>query len=421
MTPPPVETPSTSYRPDRAAGKPSMIALVLLTGVGPFATDAYIAALPELRRSLDTSATMAQLTLTAFIIGVAAGQLLLGPVSDVRGRRGIVLVSTVSFVLLSLLCAAAPTAGVLVLARLGQGIAAGTGVALGRAMVTDAWQGDQAAARFGSIASVTFLGPVLAPAVGGVILDHGTWRTVFVALTGLGAAMAVAALVGLPETLPAHRRHDGGPRPALARMAGLLRDRTVLTNLIVLCLAIAGFFTYIGGSAFVFQTAYRVDESRYTLIFATNAAGMAAAGLLFRVLVRRVGAGRLRAAGLAASTVATLVLLVVALADREAGWPLAVPWTLLAVVVAGMGLTLPASTALTQEAGRRSAGTTAALQGGLGFLAGALVTPLTGLLGYASLLPMAAAMAVFFVAACVMLVLLARPGASFQALHSPGN
>ncbi|MEU1755831.1 multidrug effflux MFS transporter [Micromonospora matsumotoense] len=419
MTQPQVKTPSTPHRPRRQADTPSMVALVLLTGVGPFATDAYIAALPELRRSLDTSATVAQLTLTAFIVGVAVGQLLLGPVSDVRGRRGIVLVSTLSFTLLSLLCVVASSGGVLVLARLGQGIAAGTGVALGRAMVTDAWQGTQAAARFGSIASVTFLGPVLAPAVGGVILDHGDWRTVFLALTGLGAVMAVAALIGLPETLPAHRRQAGGPREAVGRMAGLLRDRAFLTHLTVLCLAIAGFFTYIGGSSFVFQTVYRMDEARYTLIFATNAAGMAAAGLLFRVLVTRLGAGPLRAAGVGASTVATLALLVVALVDRQAAPPLAVPWALLAVVVTGMGLTLPATTALAQEAGRHSAGTAAALQGGLGFLAGALVTPLTGVLGYASLLPMAAAMAVFFVAASGVLLALARPRRGFSVTSQP--
>ncbi|WFE97150.1 multidrug effflux MFS transporter [Micromonospora sp. WMMD987] len=419
MTLPKVDTPSTPSGRRRPPGTPSMVALVLLTGVGPFATDAYIAALPELRRSLETSATVAQLTLTAFIVGMAAGQLLLGPVSDVRGRRGIVVASTLVFALLSLVCAVAPTGWLLVLARLGQGVAAGTGLALGRAMVTDAWQGAQAAARFGSIASVTFLGPVLAPAVGGVILDHGTWRTVFFALTGLGAVMAVAALVGLPETLPAHRRQAGGPRQAVARMTDLLHDRLFLAHLAVLCLAVAGFFTYIGGSSFVFQTVYRVDEAGYTLVFATNAAGMAASGLLFRVLVVRVGAARLRAVGVAASTVATLALLVVALVDSRAALPLAVPWALLAVVVTGMGLTLPATTALAQEAGRRSAGTAAALQGGLGFLAGALVTPLTGLLGYATLLPMASVMAVFFVAASGALILLARRGVPSQPVPSP--
>ncbi|RKN38414.1 Bcr/CflA family efflux MFS transporter [Micromonospora endolithica] len=395
-----------------------MVALVLLAGVGPFATDAYIAALPELRRSLDTNATVAQLSLTAFIVGVAAGQLLLGPVSDVRGRRGIVVAGTLSFTLLSVVCALAPTGGILVAARLGQGIAAGAGVALCRAMVTDAWQGTQAAARFGTIASVTFLGPVVAPAVGGVILEHGSWRTVFGALAGLGLTMVVAAVVGLPETLPAHRRQAGGPRDAVARMGELLRDRTFRSHLAVLCLAIAGFFTYIGGSSFVFQTAFRVDEFRYTLIFATNAAGMAGAGLLFRVLVGRLGAARLRAAGVAVSTVATLALLVVALVDRRAEAPLVVPWALLGVVVTGMGLTLPATTALAQEAGRRFAGTAAALQGGLGFLAGAVVTPLTGVLGYTTLLPMVAAMAVFFVAASGGLVLSARRGGGVsQALH----
>ncbi|WP_176730789.1 multidrug effflux MFS transporter [Micromonospora mirobrigensis] len=400
--------------PARPARKPSLAALVLLTGIGPFATDTYIAALPELRRSLHTTATVAQLTMTAFIVGVAAGQLLLGPVSDSRGRRRIVVASSVTFAVLSAVCAVAPNGAVLVAARLGQGIAAGSGVAVGRAMVTDAWRGADAAARFGTIASVTFLGPVLAPAAGGLILAHGTWRTIFVALTVLGAAMAVAVLVGLPETLPRERRHPSGPADAGARMLDLLRDWGFLRHIVVQCLATAGFFTYIGGSSFVLQTSLRISPGTYTIVFATNAAAMAVTAVLFRVLVRRYGAARLRTLGVVAATVAAAGLLVLALADPAGRLPLAAPWALLCLGVGGMGFVYPATTALAQEAGRRAAGTAAALQGGLSFLTGALVTPLTGLLGYDSLLPMALCMTVFFLAASAALLAARRS----QAVHS---
>ncbi|WP_434741531.1 multidrug effflux MFS transporter [Micromonospora sp. SH-82] len=387
---------------------PSLVALVLLLGVGPFATDTYIAALPQLQDSLATSATVAQLTLTTFVVGLATGQLLLGPLSDAWGRRRLLLAGCALFVVLSVVCALAPNGTVLVTARLLQGVVAGGGVALARATVTDTHRGDRAAATFGLISSITFLSPVIAPAVGGVILANGTWRTVFFALAGLGVAMFVAVLVGIRETLPPHRRQPAGLRQTGLRMADLARDWGFMRHVVLVCLATGGFFIYIGGSSFVLQTAFDVTPSTYTIVFATNAAAMAGAGLLFRVLVLRVGAERLRAVGVAVSTVGALALLATALLD-PAVVPLALPWSLLCLVVGGMGFTMPATTALAQEAGRRSAGTAAALQGGLSFLTGALVTPVTGLLGYDTLLPMAAATAVFFVAAAVLLYAVSRP------------
>ncbi|QSB15381.1 multidrug effflux MFS transporter [Natronosporangium hydrolyticum] len=389
---------------------PSLAALVVVMGIGPFATDTYIAALPQLQQSLSTTATVAQLTLSAFIVGLAAGQLLLGPVSDARGRRGILIAAAATFVVTSVCCALAPNGVVLVLLRLVQGFAAGGGVAMGRAVVTDSYRGAEAAAKFGTIASFTFLGPVVAPVVGGLILIPGTWRTVFWAITALGVVMLLAVLTGIPETLPAQRREPGGLRPTWGRMADLLRDAPFRRHVAVLCLAVAGFFTYIGGSSFVLQTVFGMTPTGYAAMFATNAAALAAAALCFRSLVTRFGAGRLRAIGVAVSTLAAVGLCGTALVGSYLPVPLAVVWVLLSVAVAGMGFTLPATTALAQEAGRRAAGTASALQGGLSFLAGALVTPVTGLLGYHSLVPMAALMAFFHLAALVVLVATRRHG-----------
>jgi DHA1 family bicyclomycin/chloramphenicol resistance-like MFS transporter len=394
---------ATARRRTAALGSrmPSTTALVLVTGVGPFATDAYIGGLPGLRESLGTTATVAQLTLTAFIVGLAAGQLVLGAVSDATGRRGLLLACAIVFAVLSAVCAFAPSGLVLVAARLGEGIAAGGGVVVSRAVVTDTHDGPAAAAKFGTLASITFFGPILAPVIGGLVLSHGSWRIVFAGLTGFGVVMVAAVLVGLPESLDQGKRHSSGVRNTAARMAGLVRDWSFMKHVAVYCLSAAGFFTYIGGSSFVLETTFHVSPGQYSIIFATNAGAMAVAAVVFRVLVRRTGPARLRTIGLTSSTFAAVGLLAVAIAAPGAS--IAIPWVLLCVVVAGTGFTVPATTALAQEAGRRYAGTAASLQGGLGFLVGAAVTPLTGFIGYHSLLPLAVAMTVFYLASFALL------------------
>src|SRR4051794_10618987 len=230
---------------------PHLIALVLVVGVSPFATDTYVAALPAVRRSLDTSAGTAQLTMTAFILGLAVGQLVCGPASDALGRRRMLLASSAAFAVLSAICAIAPHAAVLLGTRALQGFAGGCGVAVGRAVVSDRYAGADAAARFGTLASVTLLAPIVAPAVGGVILTVGDWRTVFVFLTLLGIAMTAGVLWGIPETLAPEARSGRGIVSAGNRMLSLLRRPAFVTVVAVQCFATAGFFTYIGGSSIV--------------------------------------------------------------------------------------------------------------------------------------------------------------------------
>ena len=262
-----------------------------------------------------TDAVMAQLTLTAFIIGVAVGQLLLGPVSDGRGRRPLLYAGTAVFTAASLLCALAPTGPSLVGSRLVQGVAAGCGVAVGRAVVGDVYGGVEAAKRYGTLASITFLGPVVAPALGGVILTVGNWRTVFAVLVGAGVVMIVAVRFGIPETLPRASRKGQGVRETSTRMLDLLRDWGFMRHVSIQCLTTAGFFTYIGGSSFVLQTVWGLSPSAYAAVFATNAAAMAVASGLFRFGVARFGAVRLRGVGLLLALVASIGLVVTSLLE----------------------------------------------------------------------------------------------------------
>lgn len=398
-------------RTEQYAGKaPVTAALVLVTGIGPWATDTYVAGLPELKSSLGTTAAIAQLTLTAFIIGAALGQLVLGPMSDGHGRRNLLYGAAVTFALASVLCALAPTGPALVAARFLQGVASGGGVAIGRAVVGDVYRGAEAAKRYGTLASIIFLGPVIAPVLGGLILSVGSWRTIFAVLAVAGLAMLLAIRFGIPETLPKAARHSTGARRTIASMSDLFRDWNFMQHVSVQCLATAGFFTYIGGSSFVLETVYGVSQSTYAAIFAVNAACLALSSLVFRQVVHRTGPTMLRTVGISLATLAALGLVAAGVVERHALPPLFVPWVLLSFVTAGMGLVMPATTTLAQEAGRRSRGTAAALQGGLSFFVGALVTPLTGFLGYTSLLPMALLMAGFFLAASALRFRTAQTG-----------
>jgi len=393
----------------RDVSSPSTLALIAVTGTSALATDTYIAALPAMRDSLQTSDTAVQLTLTACIGGLALGQLVVGPVSDARGRRRIIVAATIAFTIASVVCALSTSIVLMIVARLAQGFAAGAGASVGRAVVTDTFEGRRAAAKFGTLTAVSLIGPVAGPAVGGALLPFGGWRAIFWFLAVVGVLMVAAALTGIPETLPPDRRRPGGLRQLLARSAELLRHRAFITPVAVQCLVTCGFFIYIGGSSIVLQTDLHLTPAVYTVVFATDAATMIVGSLLYRGSVMRFGPEVLRRIALTIAGVAVLALLAVALLSAPGVAPLAAVWTCLAVMTFGLGGYLPSNSAIAQREGRRYAGTASALSGGLPFLAGALTTPLTGLLGAQTVLAMAIGMSAFFALAIVLAVAGRRP------------
>jgi len=383
-----------------------------VTGTSSLSTDTYIAALPAMRESFATSDAAVQLTLTACIGGLAVGQLLIGPVSDARGRRRIVLAATVAFTLMSVLCALSDSILVMILARIAQGMATGAAAAVGRACVTDTFEGREAAATFGTLTAVSLLGPVAGPAIGALLLPFGGWRAVFWFLAGVGVLMTAAAALGLPETLPPERRHPGGVRQLLGRSAELVRDRSFITPVGVQCLVTCGFFIYIGGSSIVLQEDLHLTPGVYATVFATNAATMITSSVLFRLLVVRLGPELLRRCAFAVAATGVLVLTSTALLFARASGPppLVLVWVPLAVMTFGLGTYLPANSAIAQREGRRYAGAASALSGGLPFLAGALTTPLTGLLGAQTVVAMAGGMGVFFALAVLVALVTRRSG-----------
>ena len=266
-----------------------VLLLGALTAFGPVSMDTYLPGLPELGRDLGASASQAQLTLTACLIGLATGQLLAGPVSDARGRRLPLLVGLALFVAASVACAAAPDIWTLTAARLVQGVAGAAGIVIARAIVRDLYAGSEMARYFAVLMLVNGLGPILAPIVGAQLLAVTSWRGIFLVLAGFGLVLLVAAAAGLRETLPPERRRGGGLVATWRVFRALAADRDFAGYVLACGFAMAAMFAYIAGSPFVLQEIHGVSPTGFSVAFATNAAGIMAMGALSSRLVTRTG------------------------------------------------------------------------------------------------------------------------------------
>ncbi|MEU6718107.1 multidrug effflux MFS transporter [Nonomuraea sp. NPDC046802] len=385
---------------------PLIFILAALTAIAPFATDMYVPAFPEISTALDTDDALVQMSMTAFLIGLAVGQILLGPISDAKGRRGILLGGTALFVVFSLVCAVAPSIEVLIVARALQGLSGAAGMVLARAVISDRFHGADAPQHFSTLAIILFIAPVLAPVAGGGILEVSSWEFAFVALAVFGMLLVLGILAWVPETLPAGRRQVGGVAATFSSMGRLLGNRVLMGYVLLLAFGSAGLFAYIVSSTFVFQEIYGVSSLQYSLIFGCNAVGMVIAGLAFGKLLGKVRVNSLLLAGLACALAGSGALAVVLLVS-DGG--LAITWACLFVVVFGVGLAFPAATSLAQAVGHEAPGATSALVGGGQFILGAAAATVAGLFGASSALPMAALIVVAFLLGGATLLVLSRP------------
>ncbi|MGH3319435.1 MAG: multidrug effflux MFS transporter [Streptosporangiaceae bacterium] len=375
-----------------------------LTALAPLSVDMYLPALPSVTRTLASSAAAVQLTLTACLVGLAAGQLLAGPVSDVLGRRPPLLVGLAGYTVASLLCAVAPTVWVLIALRLAQGLCGAAGVVIARSVVRDLRSGTAAARLFAFLMLVTGFAPVLAPTLGAGLLRATTWRGVFVVLTALGLLLLIVSAVGLPESLPAERRRPPGLTAMGRTFRHLLRDRAFVGYALAGGLAFATMFAYISGSPFVLQHIYGLSPQLFGAVFGVNAAGIVAASQTSALLVKRLGPRPLLRIGLGAVATGGAAVLTVILLGL--GLPGLLPALFLAV--SGVGLVLPNSTALALTDHPDVAGSASALLGTGQFLIGGLTAPLVGLAGAGSALPMGVVMAAVGIAAMVVFATFTR-------------
>ncbi|MFF9620584.1 multidrug effflux MFS transporter [Streptomyces griseosporeus] len=395
--------------PHRRTGLLVTLVLGGLTATPPLAMDMYLPSLPEVTRTLHAPAATVQLTLTACLLGMALGQLVVGPMSDRWGRRRPLLAGLAVYVLATALCAFAPTVETLVAFRLAQGLAGAAGIVIARAVVRDLYDGVAMARFFSTLMLISGVAPVVAPLIGGQILRVTDWRGVFVVLTAVGALLGALVWVRLPETLPPADRHSGGVGEALHSMRRLLADPPFTGYLLAGGFAFAALFAYISASPFVVQEIYGASPQTFSLLFGLNSVGLVVVGQINgKVLVGRVRLDRVLGAGLAVVILAaTALLLMAAGAFGEVG--LAPVAAALFVLMSAMGITLPNTQSLALLRTRHSAGSASALLGTSSFLIGAIASPLVGIAGEHTAVPMAVVQLAAGVVALTCFLVLCRP------------
>ncbi|MDX6739609.1 multidrug effflux MFS transporter [Actinocorallia sp. A-T 12471] len=369
-----------------------ILALGTLSALGPLSMDLYLPAFPQIARQLGTTGDLVQVTLTTCLAGLAAGQLVAGPLSDRFGRKKPLVAGMGAYLLATLACAFAPTVEVLIGARLVQGLAGAAGLVISRAIVRDLFQGLAAARFFSTLMLVSALAPILAPLLGGLILQVTVWRGIFVVLAVLGALMLAGCVLAVPETLPADRRLKGGLGGGLRAGSSLLRDASFTGYMLTGALCFAGVFSYIGASSLVLQDVYGASPTVFSLLFALNALGLAvAAQVNGKLLLGRFRSHAVLRTGLTAMTLGAACLIVLHRVDAPLPWVAA----LLFVCVSSMGLVIPTTTALALDRAGSAAGTASAFLGAAQFGFAALSPLLTSLGSTPSLLPMALSLLVF--------------------------
>ncbi|MFJ4432778.1 multidrug effflux MFS transporter [Pseudomonas sp. NPDC089395] len=361
-----------------------VLILGALSAFGPLAIDFYLPAFPAMAQAFATDEKHVQATLAAYFLGLSLGQLAYGPVADRFGRRKPLLFGVGLFTLASLACAYAPNLDTLIVARFVQALGGCAGMVLSRAIVSDKCDPVASAKVFSQLMLVMGLAPILAPMLGGVLVNLSGWQSIFLALSLFSAFCLFAVGLGLPESLPAHmpRQPLSG---ALRQYSRLLADRVFIGHALTGGIAIAGMFAYIAGSPFVFIKLYGVPAEHYGWLFGTNAAGFILVAQVNARLLAKRGPAFLLVRAVWFYLAAGLVLLGVAALRPAQLWPLLVP---LFVCIASLGCIIPNASACAMSGQGARAGSASALMGCLQFSVAAGAAALVSVLHDGSAVPM---------------------------------
>ena len=371
-----------SSTPEGGSTAPSRVRMIAVLGalvaLGPLTIDMYLPALPKIADDLSVSSSVAQLTLTGTLAGLALGQLIVGPLSDSLGRRRPLMAGIVLHMLASLVCLFAPNIAVLGVARGLQGMGAAAAMVVAIAVVGDLYADSVAATVMSRLMLVLGVAPVVAPSLGAAVLLKASWHWVFAALVVLAGGLLLLAALALPETLPASHRRPLKVRSIAATYVEVIRDVRFVMLVLVAALAMSGLFAYIAGASFVLQGHYGLDQQAFALVFGAGAVALIGATQFNVVLLRRFAPQSIVVWALVAASLAGVVF--VGLSYEHIG---GLPGFVLPIwaILAAMGLVIPNAPAVALSRHPDAAGTAAALLGAAQFGLGAAVAPLVGVLG----------------------------------------
>ena len=356
--------------------------LGLMTAMAPLSTDMYLPALPTMQLDMGISASLAQMTLTMTMLGMALGQIFAGPLSDRYGRKGPLTIGMLVFTLATVGCVLAENINVFLFFRFMAGFAGASGIVIARAIARDVCEGPELTKFFAMLMMVNGLAPILAPVIGGQILLFTSWRGVFVILVLVGIFQLLAALM-YQETLPAAKRIPG-LKDSFAKFPQLLKDRYFLGHCLVQCFVFGAFFSYLAGSSFIFQNIFHVSPQTYSLIFGGIGAGLLLSGMLPARLAGRVPDEKLLHVSLVLPLLGSVLLFMAFY--FQAGMAIILPVLFLTIVPLSVMGAASFSLALSRQG--KNAGSASALIGFFSMILGGCMMPLVGIAGENTALPM---------------------------------
>ena len=352
----------------------SKLFLVLLLGVlsafGPFVVDLYLPSLPQLASFFETSASMTQLTLTTAMIGLAVGQLLLGPLSDKFGRKIPLIISLVIYIISTVLIVYAPNIESMIVLRVIQGLSSAGSVVISRAVATDLYRGREMTRFFGLLMTINGIAPIISPILGSLLLEYISWKGVFVFLALIGVIVLLFCF-RLKESLSIENRLQGSIFATFSTFGVIIKNRLFMSYVGIESFLLGAMFAYIAASPFILQSFYGLSAFIFSLCFGANGAALVIGANIGGKLPNR----QALAIGVLAFVVAALYTIAVLIIQPH--W-LFVEIGFFAMLLL-MGITFPAISSLAMESERQYAGSASALLGFAPFFLGGVVSPLVGI------------------------------------------
>jgi len=382
-----------------------VLVLGALTALGPFSVDLYLPAFPAVEHDFQTTATAVQLTLTATTIGFAIGQLLVGPWSDKVGRRMPLIIATVLHIGSSLGIVLAPDIVWVGVFRVLQGVGAAGGGVVAMAMVRDLFGGLPLVRMLSRLALVSGLAPILAPVIGSQLLRIVDWRGIFVFLTIYGVLVALAAIFFLVETQPAARREDSGHSTMLQRYKALFSDRVYVGTIVIAGMTFSGLFAYLTSTPLLFQQIYGMSAQEFGLAFAVNSVGVVL-GVQSSSRLAKYLAPQWILLGAVSLMLSSAVTIAVLDLNDVGLWGILIP---LWFFITACGFAFPCQQVLALAGHGGEAATAASVMGAVNFGSAGVISPIVGLFGVSTAIPMAGVMICTSVVSLLMMWLVVRP------------
>ena len=377
-----------------------VVFLGMLTAITPLATDLYLPALPIMPGELNTTASNIQMTIGIMTFGVAIGQLFGGPISDTMGRKLPLIIGNLLCVISGIICAYAPSIEILLLGRFLQGLTGSVGVVISQAIARDFASGQELTKLFALLMMVNGLAPVLAPLVGGQLLLFTTWRVIFVILALFSTILLVGSFL-FRESLPKEKRITGGIGTAAKNYIKLIKDKPFLGQTLIQLFAFGAFFSYISGSSFVYQNIFQLSAQEFSYLFGINSCGIILASAISGRISNVITSKQLLTFSLWQLTIGSLLFLVAMLLE----WPLIPVTIILFFTVCTVSLFGSASFSMAMTSYGKMAGSASAILGFASMFAAGIVSPLVGIGGDHTGIPMGITMLV-----CAVLSLLCLYG-----------